>query len=58
MRLSPGAQVHAFCVIAVPAGAFADSGIPGTPNVQLDGTEIPSAQLATAAAYIDANRKK
>jgi len=40
------------------AGAFLDSGVPGTPNVQLDGTEIPSAQLATAAAYIDANRKK
>ena len=40
------------------AGAFADSGIPGTPNVQLDGTEIPSAQLGNAAAYIDANRKK
>ena len=40
------------------AGAFTDSGIPGTPNVQLDGTEIPSAQLGSAAAYIDANRKK
>jgi protein-disulfide isomerase len=40
------------------AGAFTDAGIPGTPNVQLDGTEIPSAQLGNAAAYIDANRKK
>jgi protein-disulfide isomerase len=40
------------------AGAFTDAGIPGTPNVILDGTEIPSAQLGNAAAYIDANRKK
>ncbi len=40
------------------SGAFADSGIPGTPTVILDGTEIPSAELGNAAAYIDQNRKK
>jgi protein-disulfide isomerase len=44
--------------VANSAGAFADSGIPGTPNVQLDGTEIPSDQLGNAAAYIDQNRKQ
>jgi protein-disulfide isomerase len=40
------------------SGAFTDSGIPGTPTVLLDGTEIPSAELGNAAAYIDENRKK
>jgi protein-disulfide isomerase len=40
------------------AGAFIDSGVPGTPNVQIDGTEIPSDQLGNAAAYIEQNRKK
>ncbi len=40
------------------AGAFTDSGIPGTPTVILDGTEIPSAELGNAAAYIDQNRKQ
>jgi protein-disulfide isomerase len=40
------------------AGAFTESGIPGTPNVQLDGTEIPAAQLGNAASYIDQNRKQ
>jgi protein-disulfide isomerase len=44
---------------AVNSGqAFIDSGIPGTPTVILDGTEIPSAELGNAAAYIDQNRKK
>ena len=52
-----GAKTY-FGWTANSAGAFVDSGVPGTPNVQLDGTEIPAAQLATAAAYIDANRKK
>jgi len=40
------------------AGAFTASGVPGTPNVQIDGTEIPSTELANAAAYIDAHRKQ
>jgi protein-disulfide isomerase len=40
------------------AQAFTDAGIPGTPTVILDGTEIPSAQLGDAATYIDQNRKK
>ena len=44
--------------VANSAGAFADSGIPGTPNVQIDGTEIPSDQLGNAAAYIDQKRKQ
>ncbi len=40
------------------AGAFRDAGVPGTPAVLLDGNEIPAAELGSAAAYIDQNRKK
>jgi protein-disulfide isomerase len=40
------------------AGAFVDSAVPGTPDVLIDGTEMPSAQLGNAAAYIDAHRKQ
>lgn len=40
------------------AGAFLDSGVPGTPNVQIDGTEIPDTELGNAAAYIDQHRKQ
>ncbi len=40
------------------AQAFHDDGVAQTPTVLLDGTEIPSDQLANAAAYIDQNRKK
>ena len=40
------------------AGAFVDSAVPGTPNVQIDGTEIPDTEIGNAAAYIDAHRKQ
>ena len=38
--------------------AFHDSGQDRTPTVILDGTTIPAEQLATAATYIEQNRKK
>lgn len=38
--------------------AFDDSNVPATPTVLLDGTEIPSSALETAADYIEQNRKK
>lgn len=44
--------------VANSAQAFHDDGVSQTPTVLLDGTEIPSAELANAAAYIDQNRKK
>jgi protein-disulfide isomerase len=37
---------------------FLGSGIPGTPTVVLDGREMPSTALATAADWIEQNRTK
>lgn len=45
--------------VANSSQAFVDGNVPGTPNISVDGQEVPSQYLETGlVAYIDSIRKK